>query len=54
MGKYFVNMDVCAILKHIGNNKEKEICLPNKEALIGHRCEGTNMVAKCEIGMNCS
>ena len=34
--------------------KEGKICLPNKESLSNHRCERTNIVAKCEILMNCS
>ena len=46
--------NVCTIWKDIGRNKEKEICLPNKESIRGHRCERTIMVAKCEIFMNCS
>ena len=32
----------------------KEICLPNKESINGHRCERTNKAAKCEFFMNCS
>ena len=47
-------MHVCTISKDIGKNKEKEICLPNKESISSHRCERTNMVAKCEMFMNCS
>ena len=42
-------MLVQAISKDIGTNKEKEICLPNKEYLRDHRCERTNMDYKCKI-----
>ena len=41
-------MCVCTISKDIGRNKEKEICLPNKESISGHTYERTNMAAKCE------
>ena len=36
------------ILKVAGISKENEICLPNKESVSGHRCERTNMAAKCK------
>ena len=39
--------------KDIGINKEKEICLPYRESISGHRCERTAMAAKCEMLMNC-
>ena len=45
---------VCIISKDICINKEKEICLPNKECIIDHSCKRTNMVAKCKIVINCS
>ena len=32
----------------IGINKEKEICLSNKESLIGYSCGRPNLVAKYE------
>ena len=32
--------------------KDKEIYLPNKESVNGHRCEGTNVATKCEMFMN--
>ena len=35
-------------------NKENEMCLENKESIIGHRCGRTYMAVKCEIFMNCS
>ena len=38
--------------KDVGINKEKEICLLSKESIIGHRYEGTNITAKCEMFMN--
>ena len=34
------------ISKDIGIDKEKEICVPNKEPISGHRCERTNKAAK--------
>ena len=40
--------------KDIGIKKEKETCLPNKESVSVDRCERTDMVAKCEIFMNCN
>ena len=43
---------VCTILKDIGIKKEKEICVQNKESTSCHRCERTNMTAKCEMFMN--
>ena len=45
---------MCIISKDIGINKEKEIYLPNKEFVIGHRCDRTYMATKCEIFMTCS
>ena len=42
------------ISKDTGINKEKETCQPSKESIMGHRCERTNMGAKCEIFINCS
>ena len=45
---------VCTTSKGIGINKEKEIYLPNKESINGHRCERTNMDTNSEIIMNCS
>ena len=45
---------MCIISEDIGMIKEKEICLPNKESISGHRCERTTMVSKCETFMNCS
>ena len=35
-------------------NKDKKICLPKKECLIGHRCERTDMAVKSRISINCS
>ena len=40
---------MCTILKNIGINKEKEMCLPNKESISGHKYERTNMATKCEM-----
>ena len=31
----------------------KKMCLSNKDYVSGHRCERTNMAAKCGIFMNC-
>ena len=45
--------NVCTISKVIGINKEKGICLPNKEYTNGHRYERANMVYKCKIFINC-
>ena len=45
---------MCTISKPIGINKEKEICLPNKEYICDHRCERANMAAECKIHMNCN
>ena len=44
---------MCIISEDIGKNKGKK-GLPNEEAISGHRCERTTMVAKWEIFMNCS
>ena len=44
---------MCTISEDVGINKEKEICLPNKESISCHRCERTTMDAKCEMYMNC-
>ena len=35
-------------------HKEKEICLPKREFISGHICEGTNMAAKYEMFLNYS
>ena len=43
---------VKTISKDIGINKEKEICPPSKESISDHKCERTDMVAKCEMLMN--
>ena len=40
--------------KDIVINKEKGICLPNNKSQSGHRCERTNVAAKCEMFMNWS
>ena len=37
--------------KFIGINKGKEIYLPNKEYISGHRCKKINMVAKYIVHM---
>ena len=37
---------ICIISKVIGINKEKDICLPNKEYISCHRYEKTNMADK--------
>ena len=34
--------------------KENEMCLPHLEAISGHKCQRTNIAAKCEIFMNYS
>ena len=33
----------------IGVNKEKEICVPSKEYISGHRGQRINVVAKCIV-----
>ena len=38
---------MCTISKDSGINKEKEICMQNKEFKDGQRCERTKMAAKC-------
>ena len=40
---------LCTVSKDIGINKEKEVYLPNKELINGHRCERTTMTVKCKI-----
>ena len=45
---------MCTISKDIGINKEKEMFLPNKESISGHRCERKNVEVKCEMFVNCS
>ena len=40
---------MCTISKDIGMNKEKGICLPNKESIRDHRFGGTNMAYQCGI-----
>ena len=42
------------ISKVIGINKGKEMYISDKEYISGHRCERTNISAKCKIFMNCS
>ena len=44
---------VCTISKVAGINKEKEICVPNKELINGHRSERIkNRLAKCIVHMH--
>ena len=50
----FIDTHLCTISKAIVVNKEKEICLQNKECISGHICERTNMDAKCEMFMHCN
>ena len=38
---------MCTISKVIGINKEREICLPNREYMSSHTWERINMVVKC-------
>ena len=35
-------------------NREKEMCLPDKEYISCHLSEKTNMSAKCKMAINCS
>ena len=37
------------ISKDVGINTEKEICVPNKESINGHRCERTDRASKNEM-----
>ena len=45
---------MCTIPKDFGINEEEETCLSKKESVSVHRCERTNMDAKCKMFMNCS
>ena len=45
---------MCTISRDSDVTKEKEICLSNEDSISGHRCEGTAMVAICEMFLNCS
>ena len=44
-----IDAHMCTISKVIGINEKKEICLPNKKHMNGHRCERTDMAAKYKI-----
>ena len=39
-------------MKNIGIEMEKEICLPNREYISGHKSEGINMVIKFIVYIN--
>ena len=39
----------CTFSEVININGKKQICLPNKEYICGHRGERINMAAKCKI-----
>ena len=45
---------MCTMSKDVGIKDRNAICSPSKESIIGHRYERTNMVAKCEMFMNCN
>ena len=40
--------------KLLAQIRKKEICLPNKQSISGHKCERINMATKCEMFMKCS
>ena len=46
---FYIYTQICTISKDIGINKEKELCLPNKEAISSYGCERTNMASKYEL-----
>ena len=43
---------MCTISKVVGKNMEKEIHLPNKEYISGHRWERINVVVQCIDTLN--
>ena len=49
-----IDTHVWTVPKVVGKNKEKEICLLNKEYTNCHWWEITRMSAKCKIFMNSS
>ena len=52
MGISILYVYTCTISKDNGLDKEKQICLSNRESLSGHRCERRKMAAKCEMFMS--
>ena len=48
MGFSIIYIHICMCVQFQNNmdiNKEKEMCLSNKESIVGHRCERTNIAA---------